>query len=392
MKNQASSLARPLDPAAFEREVDGKPVRLFTLRNAAGMVACITNYGAKIEQILVPDRHGQFDDVVLGYDSLDGVMNGAFAVGAFVGRYAGRIENARFTLNGTEHRLSANNGPHCLHGGAKGSFCQVFEAVQSDASSVEMRHVFADGEEGFPGTLALRLTYRLGETNELHIDYEVLALDQPTVASFTTHAFFNLNGAASGSALNHEVMIAADQYFGMTPELIATGQLLPVERTPFDLRQPTLLSSRVRGLPTVSGPSALAAGWLDVSATLPDSSAAGLLDGYDDCFLVNQSGAGVETEAGRLALCARVRAPQSGRVMEVWSTEPALQFYSGLRPEQALPGPPGKGGRTYFQQMGLCFEPEGYPNAPNCPAFPSAVCEPGKKRSGRTIYRFGAEA
>lgn len=378
MSDKAFGASCLLEPAPFEREVDGKLVRLFTLRSGKGMSVSITNYGAKIEQIMVPDRHGQFDDVVLGYDSLDGVMNGAFAVGAFVGRYAGRIENAHFTLGGTDYRLSANDGSHCLHGGAKGSFCRVFDAVQVDASSVEMRYVFADGEEGFPGTLALRLTYRVTESNELRIAYEAVALDKPTVASFTTHAFFNLNGAASGSALNHEVMVAADRYFGMTPELIATGVLLPVENTPFDLRQPTLLSSRVRGLPSAPGPDGSA-------ADLRDSSAAGLLDGYDDCFLVNRA------RAEGLVLCARVRAPQTGRVMQVWSTEPALQFYSGLRPEEALPGPPGKGGRMYFQQVGLCFEPEGYPNAPKRPAFRSALCEPGKRRSGRTVYRFGTE-
>lgn len=398
MSDKAFLAARPLEPSSFEGEVDGKPVRLFTLRNGAGMAACITNYGAKIEQLCVPDRHGQFDDVVLGYDSLDGVMNGAFAVGAFVGRYAGRIENARFTLDGTAYPLSANDGTHCLHGGAKGSFCRVFDAVQRDAGSVEMSYLFADGEEGFPGTLALRLNYRLGgTTNELVVDYEAVALDKPTVASFTTHAFFNLNGAASGSILNHEVMIAAERYFGMTPELIATGALLPVENTAFDLRQPTLLSSRVRGLPAVSGLLA-ASGPAVGAAVLLNSSAGALLDGYDDCFLVNrtESGAsaasvGAETGAGRLALCARVRAPQTGRVMEVWSTEPALQFYTGLRPDEALPGPPGKGGRTYFEQMGFCFEPEGYPNAPNRPEFPSAVCEPGKRRTGRTVYRFSTE-
>lgn len=377
MNAMLSSFASALEPARFASQVEAKPVRLFTLRNACGMRVAITNYGAKIEQILVPDRSGRLDDVVLGYDSLDGVMNGAFAVGAFVGRYAGRIENARFTLHGTEHRLSANDGAHCLHGGAKGSFCRVFDAVQRDAGSVEMSYLFADGEEGFPGTLALRLNYRLGgTTNELVVDYEAVALDKPTVASFTTHAFFNLNGAASGSILNHEVMIAADRYFGMTPELIATGELLPVQGTAFDLRQPTLLSSRVRGLAPAASPAA---------ASGP-AGADAFIDGYDDCFLVNRA-----EEQDGLALCARVRAPQTGRVMEVWSTEPALQFYTGLRPQEALPGPPGKGGRTYFQQMGFCFEPEGYPNAPNRPEFPSAVCEPGKRRRGRTVYRFGTE-
>lgn len=360
MTQSAASFPVPLEPGRFDGQLNGRPVRLFTLRNAAGMAVSISNYGAKIVQILAPDRQGRFDDVVLGYDSLEGMLAGSPSMGAFIGRYAGRLENARFTLNGAEHRLSANSGGHCLHGGEGGSRFQVFDAEQASASSVRMRYVFADGEEGFPGTLVLTLTYSLLEANALMLDYEAEALERPTVASLTSHAFFNLNGAASGSALNHRVEICADRYFGMTPQQVATGELLPVENTPFDLRLPTLLSQRVRGEP-------------------------GTLDGYDDCFLVKRTG------VPGLALCASVRAAHSGRVMQVWSTEPALQFYSGLQPQEALPGPPGKGGQTYFQQMGLCFEPQGYPNAPNCPAFASAVYAPGKKRCGTTIYRFGTE-
>lgn len=349
-----------LDPARFAREIDGKPVRLFTLRNQRGMVVCVTNYGAKIEQVLVPDREGRFDDVVLGYESIEGVVGGAPSVGAFIGRYAGRIENARFHLGGIEHQLAANNGPHCLHGGLRGSRFQVFDAVQNDPSSVEMRYVFADGEEGFPGTLALRVLYSVTEANELVLDYEAMALDAPTVANFTTHAFFNLEGAHSESALGHEVMIPASRYFGMTPELIATGELLPVEGTPFDFREPARLDTRVR-----------------------HPQAAGGVAGYDDCFAIDRG-----TE-GELVLCARVSAPASGRVMEVWSTEPTMQFYTGMLAGEPLAGGPGKGGRRYVQQQSLCFEPQGYPNAPNVPAFPSAVHEPGQARHGRTLYRFG---
>ncbi|MFC5522477.1 aldose epimerase family protein [Polaromonas jejuensis] len=359
---------RLLDPARFEREVDGQPVRLFTLRNSRGMVAAITNYGAKIEQLVVPDRQGRFDDVVLGYDSLEGVIGGSPSMGAFVGRYAGRLANARFTLAGSDHVLSANNGKHCLHGGLRGSRFRVFEAEQHDESSVEMRYVFADGEEGFPGTLALHLTYRVTEANELLLDYEALALDKPTVASFTTHAFFNLNGEAGGSALGHEVMICADRHFAMNAELVATGEILPVEQTLFDFRRPTVLNTRVRGVPPESGAGLNATGeWVD---------------GYDCCYLVNRS------PSDGLALCARVRAPESGRVMEVWSTEPAMQFYTGLLPQEPLPGGHGKRGWAYFQQQGLCFEPQGYPNAPNRPEFPSAVYQPGQSRHGRTLYRF----
>jgi aldose 1-epimerase len=348
-----------LDPERFAREIDNKPVRLFTLRNSHGMTVCVTNYGAKIEQVLVPDREGRFDDVVLGYDSIEGVVGGAPSVGAFVGRYAGRIENARFHLGGKEHQLAANNGPHCLHGGLRGSRFQVFDAVQHDPSSVEMRYVFADGEEGFPGALALRLTYSVTEANELVLDYEAVALDAPTVANFTTHAFFNLEGAYSESALGHEVMICASRYFGMTPELIATGKLLPVKGTPFDLRQPAVLDTRVRNPHAADG-----------------------VAGYDDCFEIDRA------TAGELALCARVSAPGSGRVMEVWSTEPTMQFYTGLLAGEPLAGGLGKGGRRYVQQQSLCFEPQGYPNAPNVPAFPSAVYAPRQSRYGRTLYRF----
>ncbi|UUZ70611.1 galactose mutarotase [Polaromonas sp. P2-4] len=230
-----------------------------------------------------------------------------------------------------------------------------------------MTYVFADGEEGFPGTLALRLSYRVTEANELVLDYEAMALDKPTVASFTSHAFFNLNGEDSGSALGHEVMICADQYFAMNAELIATGEMLPVAGTPFDFRETTLLSTRVRGLPANEQ-----------------------VDGYDSCHLVKRSQS-AETVAD-MALCARASAPESGRVMEVWSTEPALQFYTGLLPQEPLAGGPGKSGHTYLQQQGLCFEPQGYPNAPNCPVFPSAVIQPGQSRRGKTVYRFSAEA
>ncbi|SFC10173.1 aldose 1-epimerase [Polaromonas sp. OV174] len=360
--NALTSSVAPLDPARFERELDGKPVRLFTLRNASGMVVAITNYGAKIEQILVPDRAGRLDDVVLGYDNLEGAIGGSPSMGAFIGRYAGRLGHARFTLGDSEYLLGANNGQHCLHGGFRGSRMRVFDAVQRDESSVEMRYVFADGEEGFPGTLALSLVYRVLDSNELVLDYEATAQDKPGVASFTSHAFFNLNGESSGSALDHELMIAADHYLAMDAELVASGELLPVEKTLFDFRQPTVLKTRV-------GEAAAGAG-------------AQTLDGYDSAYLIRR-----ESPAG-LALCAHVSAPQSGRVMEVWSTEPVMQFYTGLQPQMSLPGGPGKSGQVYFQQQGLCFEPQGYPNAPNCPAFPTALIQPGHSRAGSTVYRF----
>jgi len=354
------ALVQTLDPVKFQTVIDGKPVALFVLRNARGMLACITNYGAKIQQLLVPDSAGALTDVVLGYDSIDAVVGGAPSMGAFIGRYAGRIGSAAFTLNGTHHVLSANNDRHCLHGGVHGSRFRVFDAVQRQASCVEMNYVFADGEEGFPGTLALRLVYSLTEQNELVLDYDATARDKPTVASFTSHAFFNLNGAASGCLLDHEVMIDADQTFAMTDELVATGDLEAVQGTPFDFQQSTLLASRIGQTVT----------------------------GYDACYLVNKS---MVTANGDLTRIARVTAREAKRSMEVWSTEPALQFYTGLQAGEPLAGGPGKGDVRYLQQQSFCLEPQGYPNAPNTPngpAFASGLYQPGQNRSGKTVYRF----
>lgn len=348
---------RLLDAARFQREVDGKPVVLYQLRNSRGMVACITNYGAKLQQLIVPGPLGA-SDVVLGYDSLEAVIGGAPSVGAFIGRYAGRIGHAAFTLNGQTWELTANNGLHCLHGGKAGSRFRVFDAVQRTASSVEMSYVFADGEEGFPGALALRLMYSLTDANELVLDYEAMALDKPTVASFTPHPFFNLDGEGQGNVLQHDVLVNADRYLGATSDLVATGDVLPVVGTPFDLRTSTRLDARI-------GATGLA--------------------GYDNCFVVNRSAA---TKDGDLACCARVSSVKSGRVMEVWSTEPAVQLFTGLDGTERLAGGPGKNGAVYFQQQGICVEPQGYPNAPNLPQFPSSLYTPGQSRHGCTIYRF----
>lgn len=346
-----------LDPARFKTVVDGKPVALFVLRNSHGMTACITNYGAKIQQLLVPDSAGAMTDVVLGYDSIDAVIGGAPSMGAFIGRYAGRIGGAAFALNGTHYNLTSNNGPHCLHGGVRGSRFRVFDAVQRSASSVEMHYVFADGEEGFPGALALRLTYHLSEQNELVLDYEATAQDQPTVASFTSHAYFNLNGATSSDLLDHEVTIDADHTFATTGDLVATGELEPVQGTAFDFRQAGLLASRI--------PQVVA--------------------GYDHCYLVNRS------QGSGLTQVARVTAPKARRSMEVWSTEPALQFYTGLQAGKPLSGGVGKGAVRYLQQQSFCLEPQGYPNAPNISnplALAASTYLPGHTRRGKTVYKF----
>lgn len=220
-----------------------------------------------------------------------------------------------------------------------------------------MRYVFADGEEGFPGALALSLMYSLTNANELVLDYEATALDKPTVASFTTHAFFNLNGHASGSVLDHEVTVYADEQFGMTDDLVATGELLAVPGTLLDFQKPRAINALGQG-------------------------------GYDCCYLLNKPA------PHQLTLAAQVNAHASGRAMQVWSTEPTLQFYTGLLPNEPLPGGPGKGGAKYLQQQSLCLEPQGYPNAPKLmhryPQAASAVYAPGVSRSGQTVYAFSS--
>jgi aldose 1-epimerase len=359
-----------LEPERFKTVIEGRTVGLYLLRNAAGMTVAITNYGAKIAQILVPDRHGVFDDVVLGYDSIEGYVNGSPSMGAFVGRYAGRIGNAAFTLDGKQHILTANNGPHCLHGGIKGSRFRVFDVGHVTSKSLSLRYVFADGEEGFPGELDLRVTYTVTDANELAIDYEARAIDQPTIANFTSHAFFNLEGECSIDLRGHEVMIAADQVLAMTPDLVPTGDIIELQGGALDLRQPRPLGERIGG-PVVESTSEAAA-------------RTARIDGYDDCYVVRQ------TSAGGLNLCARVHAPLSGRVMETWSTEPALQFYTGKLAGEKLVGGPGKSGRAYVQQTSFCMEPQGLPNAPHCPWSDAAVVRTGGGRSGRIVYRFSA--
>ncbi len=353
-----------LQPDRFSGEVDGKVVALYTLRNPNGMVCCITNYGAKITQLLVPDCRGQFDDVVLGYDSLDGVVNGSPSMGAFIGRYAGRIENSAFTLDGQRYQLTANSGSHCLHGGTRGSRSRVFDAVQHNAHTVQMRYLFAAGEEGFPGALALSLIIRLTKAGELVLDYEATAIDKPTVASFTPHPFFNLDGAGSDRICEHEVQLSASHYLAMTVDGIATGQVLDVTGTPHDFRAPVVLGQRMRADGT-----------------------AGSVPGYDHCYVVDHPKP-ASAASLRPGLCARVSSVRSGRSMEVWTTEPALQLYTGLQAGQPLAGGLGKGGQRHLQQQGLCLQPQCYPNAPNVPSFPSSAYLPGQTRRGRTMFKF----
>ncbi len=344
-----------LDPAAFRGEIDGQPVGLWTLTGEGGVTVSLCNYGARIVQILAPDRSGRLGDVVLGYDRLAAIQGGQPSMGAFIGRFANRIANGRFVLDGVEHSLSRNAGPNHLHGGTKGSRFRVFQTERLSAAAVRMSLTYADGEEGYPGTLQSSLVYRLdGDT--LRLEYEATC-DRPTVATFTGHAFFNLAGG--GSALDHRVMVNARHVLPIGPGGIPTGEVRPVAGTPFDFTQPQRLGDRI----DAKDPQ------LDVA------------DGYDHTLVIDK-------EVGTFGLVARVEEPDSGRVLTVSSTEPAAQLYSGNALTGALPRDLGKGGVAFQRRSGFCIEPQGFPDAPNQPQFPSTTLRPGERYQGVIAYRF----
>ncbi|PWC31897.1 aldose epimerase family protein [Azospirillum sp. TSO22-1] len=345
---------------AFRTTIDGKPVDLFTLRNRNGAVVRITNYGAKIEQILVPDRDGVLGDVVQGYDGIDPVVNGQPSMGSFIGRYCGRIAGGRFTLDGVEHHTTVNSPPNTLHGGTRGSRFRVFAARQLDESSLELTYVFQDGEEGFPGTLPVRLVYALDDANALTIAWTAVAADKATVANFTDHTFFNLSGDLGSSILDHVATVQGNRYLALDAAAVPTGETVDVAGTPFDFRSPAAFGARIGA----------------------DHPMLALGKGYDLHYVVDKP-------TGALGLHARVVHSGSGRVLEVRSTEPGLQLYTGNFLEGKAPRDVGKGGTLYTRHSAFCLEPSHFPNAVNLPAFPSTVLRPGQWYTGRIVYGFG---
>ena len=340
--------------------VDGKEVFLYTLRNKSGMEARITNYGGIVVSLLVPDRSTRPGDVVLGYDSLSSYLKATPYFGAIVGRYGNRIGKARFTLGGKEYALNANDGTNTLHGGLKGFDKVVWDAdstTPATGSSLSLSYLSSDGEEGYPGNLKATVVYTLTDSNELRIDYAA-STDKPTVLNLTHHSYFNLAGAGSGDILSHELMLNADRFTPIDSGLITTGELKPVEGTPMDFRTPTAIGARI--------------------GATDDQLRFGR--GYDHNWVLNRTGEG-------LSLAARVSEKTSGRVMEVWTTQPGVQFYSG----NFLDGTNiGKGGKAYPYRSGLCLETQHFPDSPNKPAFPSTVLSPGEKFASTTVYKFSA--
>ncbi|HTY89355.1 MAG TPA: aldose epimerase family protein [Candidatus Acidoferrum sp.] len=347
----------------------GTPIEIYTLRNSRGMTARILTYGGIVQTLKVPDKNGNLDDVVLGYDNLEGYLTNSPYFGALIGRYGNRIGGAKFKLDGNLYTLATNNGPNSLHGGIQGFDKVVWKAkplLTPDGPALELTYVSKDGEEGFPGTLKVKAVYTLTENNELHLDFTA-ATDRPTVCNLTHHSYFNLRGQGNGDILGHEVYINADKFTPVDKDLIPTGELKPVEGTPFDFRKPTAIGARIN----------------DPDQQLKYG------PGYDHNWVINKP---LDKDGkpilDKFSLQARVYEPTSGRVMEVWSSEPGLQFYAGNFLDGSIVG---KEGKAYPHRSGFCMEPQHYPDSPNKPMFPSVVLRPGETYQTTIVYRFSTQ-
>ena len=342
----------------FGKTPAGEEVTLYTLTNARGTEVAITTYGGIVVSLKTPDRQGKPADVVLGFDTLEGYLKGHPYFGAIIGRYGNRIAKGRFTLDGVTYKLAQNNGENHLHGGLKGFDKVVWRAREAGPQSLELSYLSKDGEEGYPGNLSVTVTYSLSEDNELRIDYRATT-DKPTVLNLTNHSYFNLAGQGEGDILGHQVMIAADRYTPVDAGLIPTGELRPVDGTPFDFRMPRAIGERINA---------------------PEEQLK-LGKGYDHNFVLSGT-------PGTLRLAARVTEPKSGRVMEVLTTEPGMQLYTGNFLDGTITG---KGGKVYHHRYGFCMETQHYPDSPNQPAFPSVVLRPGGTYQTTTVYKFSTQ-
>ena len=335
---------------------DGTAVDLYTLRNRHGVEAKISNYGGIVTSLLAPDRNGKLGDVVLGYDQLDGYLKSTPYFGCLVGRYANRIAKGKFTLEGKTYTLATNNGPNHLHGGVKGFDKAVWAGriINSpEGRALELTYTSKDGEEGYPGNLKVTATYTLTADNGLRLDYRATT-DQPTVLNLTQHSYFNLAG--QGDVLGHVVEIAADRFTPVDATLIPTGELAPLANTPLDFRKATAIGARIED-------------------AHPQMQYGG---GYDHNYVFPK-------RVGDLTILARVAEPNSGRVLEVISTEPGMQFYTGNFLDGTITG---KGGWTYQKRNAFCMEPGHYPDSPNQKNFPSTVLRPGQSYQSTIIYRL----
>jgi aldose 1-epimerase len=350
-----------IEKQPFGKTPDGTSVDLYTLTNDNGMIVKIMNYGGTVTSLIVPDRNGKMGDVVLGYDNLDGYLKNNPYFGSIIGRYANRIAKGRFILNGIEYKLAQNNGENHLHGGIKGFDKVVWNAKEvktGNGVGVELSYLSKDGEEGYPGNLSVTVTYILTNNNELKINY-LATTDKDTVVNLTHHSYFNLAGAGEGDILGHELMINADKFTPVDKNLIPTGELRSVKGTPMDFTQPTPIGARIN----------------------QEDEQLIFGKGYDHNWVLN-------LVDGALTRVARVYEPKTGRVMEVFTTEPGMQFYSGNFLDGTITG---KGGKVYYQRYGFCLETQHFPDSPNKPQFPSTVLKPGQTYKTTTIYQFSTK-
>lgn len=346
-----------IESTVFGQMPDGTAAHLYTLTNPNGVIAKATDYGALLTELWVPDRAGQSGNIVCGFDNLERYLKGHPFFGATAGRVANRIAKGTFTLDGKEYKLAVNNGPNHLHGGVKGFDKKLWKsrALPSSAKecAVEFTYVSPNGEEGYPGTLTVKVVYTLTADNELRLDYTATT-DKATILNLTNHSYYNLAG--SGSILDHVLTINAERYTAADATLIPTGELAPVRGTGLDFTKPTPIGARIG----------------DYMA---------FAKGYDHNFVLNSGG-------GKLAFCARVQDPKSGRVMEVSTTEPGVQLYCGNHLDGSLTG---VGGVVYRQHTGFCLETQHFPDSINHPSFPSVVLRPGQTFQSSTVHKFSAK-
>lgn len=340
---------------SFGKTEDGQPVDLYTLTSKSGMEVSITNYGGTVVTLKVPDRNGKLDDVVLGYDKLEDYAAGKAYFGAIIGRYANRIAHAKFTLNGITYTLPKNDGDNHLHGVFNKRVWSAKDISGSAGQALELTYVSKDGEDGFPGNLSVQVVYTLTDQNELKIDYSATT-DKDTVLNLTNHCYFNLAGQGNGDILQHQLVIRADRFTPVDANLIPTGELRSVKGSPFDFTTATGIGARID----------------------QDDPQLKLGRGYDHNWVLNSG------TSGSLSVAAQAYEPHSGRVLEVSTTEPGLQFYTG----NFLDGIRGKQGKVYNRRYAFCLETQHFPDSPNHPAFPSTVLKPGQHFRSTTVYKF----
>ncbi|MFS4417998.1 aldose epimerase family protein [Maribacter sp. 2307ULW6-5] len=359
---ETERISKEIDPSNFRSQIDGKEVGLYTLMNKNGLKATFTNYGQRLISLYVPDKNGDFEDVVLGFPTLEGYINADEKYfGATIGRYGNRIAKGKFTLDGKQYELETNNGENHLHGGEKGFESVVWDANQISDNEIEFTRTSPDMEEGYPGNLEVKVSYLLTDDNELRIDYEAVT-DKKTPINLTHHSFFNLRGEGDGTVDEHILMINADKFTPVDAGLIPTGELQEVAGTPFDFTKPKPIGQ-------------------DLGVENQQLKYGG---GYDHNFALKDA---PKNEDG-LVLAAKVTEPESGRVMEVLTDEPGLQFYGGNFLDG---GVVGKSANPYIFRGAFCLETQHFPDGPNQPDFPNTILEPGDTYSSTCVYKFSTQ-